>query len=63
MARKVVDIEYEHGDRLKKIEIVAKPRNLMIFQVCMPTTDSDYEEIEQIKFLREYDKGIASKTR
>ena len=48
MARRVVNIEQEHGDRLIKIEIEAKPRNLMIVQVYMPTTDSDDEEIEQM---------------
>ena len=48
MARRVVNIEQEHGDRLIKIEIEAKLRNLMIVQVYMPTTDSDDEEIEQM---------------
>ena len=48
MARRVVNIEQEHGDRLIKIEIEAKPRNLMIVQVYMPTTDSDDEEIERM---------------
>ena len=45
MARRVVNIEQEHVDRLIKIEIVAKPINLMIVQEYMPTTDSDDEEI------------------
>ena len=48
MARRVVFIEKENGDRLIKIEKEAKPRNLMIFQVNMPTTDSDDEEIEKM---------------
>ena len=43
MARRVVKIEQEHGDRLIKIEKEAKPRNLIIVQVNMPTTDSDEE--------------------
>ena len=32
-ARRVVKIEQEHGDRLLKIEIEAKPRNSMTAQV------------------------------
>ena len=48
MARRVVNIEQEHGDILIKIEIEAKPRNLIIVQVYMLTTNSDDEEIEQI---------------
>ena len=45
MARKVVNIEQEHEDRLIKNEIEAKPRNLMNAQLYMPTTDSDDKEI------------------
>ena len=48
MARRVVIIEQEHEDRLIIIEKEAKPRNLMIVQVYMPTTDSGDEEIEQM---------------
>ena len=46
MAKKRVNIEQQHEDRLIKIEIEAKPGNLMIVQMNMPTPDSDEEEIQ-----------------
>ena len=48
MARKVVNIEQKQRDRLMKIETEAKPRNLMIAQVYIQTTDSDDEEMKQM---------------
>ena len=43
-----MNIEQEHSDRLIKIEIQAKPRNLIIVQVYMPTSESEDDEIENI---------------
>ena len=47
-AKRVTNVEVEYGDRLVKVKVEAEPKNLIIVQVYMPTTDHDDEEIEEM---------------
>lgn len=47
-AKRVTNVVVDHGDRLVKVKVEAEPKNLIIVQVYMPTSDHDDEEIENM---------------
>ena len=47
-AQRVTNVVQDCGDRIVKVKIEAEPRNLVVIQVYMPTSDSEEEEIEEM---------------